>query len=107
MALNYITTAASFIVFIFYIMIIILAISIKKRIDRKAGKSFNYIILAIFALAIRRLQQIFNESDILHPIPYFPEIVTIIFAFLFFMAVFSFYRAIKEVDKGTIKNRKR
>ena len=96
MALDFIIVGLSLLVFIFYLVILFFLIEITKRVNKKIRITFIYLILAILFLIIRRLQQIFLESQILHFIPYLSEITTLMFAVFLFLAIFNFYREIKR-----------
>ena len=100
MTLDYITVGISIAVFILYLMIFFLLIGIKRKLTRDAGRAFVYIMVAFFFLIIRRLQQIFIESDILHPVTYSSDVVTFIFAIFFFLGVLSFYRSLKKAGSS-------
>ena len=93
---DFIVVGISSIIFIFYLLIIFMSFWIKKRLRDDVGTAFIYIIIAILFLVIKRLQQIFLEAELVVSIPYFTDFVTLSFAFLFFMAIFSFYRSIKR-----------
>lgn len=97
--IDYTVLGISIVIFIFYLMTILLSIDIKKRLNKDAGVSFIYLIIAVLFLAIRRIQQIFVQSDIMKSIPYFADFITLIFAALLFMAVFHFHKSIKAVGK--------
>lgn len=94
---DFIVVGISSVIFFFYLLIIFMSFSIKKRLKDDIGRAFIYIIIAILFLVIRRLQQIFIQAEIVASIPYFTDGITLVFAILFFMAVFSFYRAIKKI----------
>lgn len=96
----------SIVIFIFYLMTILLSIDIKKRLNKDAGVSFIYLIIAVLFLAIRRIQQIFVQSDIMKSIPYFADFITLIFAALLFMAVFHFHKSIKAVGRKSSEESK-
>ena len=100
MALDYITIGISLVIFIFYLVIFFLLIGIKKRLNKDAGRAFVYLMIALFFLIIRRLQQIFIESSILNPISYSSDIITLIFVIFFFLAIFSFYRSLKKAGSS-------
>lgn len=105
MALDYITIGISLIIFVFYLMIIFMSVEIRKRLNKEAGVAFIYIIIAILVLVIRRVQQIFLEAEILRGVPYFTDFVTLIFAILFFLAIFHFHKSIKAVGKKDSKKK--
>jgi len=96
MTMDYIEIGISIVIFILYLAIILVSLAIKRRLNKEVGGSFLYIIIAILFLTARRLQQIFFKIDLMESIPYFTDILTFIFAFLFFIAIFIFYRAIKK-----------
>ena len=96
MALDYMTIGLSLLVFLFYLIMIFLLIEIIKRVNRNIRPTFIYLILAILFLTTRRLQQIFIESQILHPIPYSSEIITLVFVIFLFLGILHFYRAVKK-----------
>ena len=81
--IDYMIVGISIVIFIFYLMTILLSIDIKKRLNKDAGVSFIYLIIAVLFLAIRRIQQIFVQSDIMKSIPYFADFITLIFAHYF------------------------
>ena len=97
MALDWITIGISLVVFVIYIVALFLLVEIKRRVNKKAGIAVIFFMLAIFFLIIRRLQQIFIQSSIVISTPYFPDIVTLIFATLFSLGIFFLYKAIKDV----------
>lgn len=94
---NYMIIAISSTIFIFYLITILMLFEIKRKLDNKLGTAFIYMIIAVFFLLIRRLQQIFLETARIDTIPYFTDIVTLIFALVFFIAIFSFYRNIRKI----------
>lgn len=100
---DYIVVGISIVIFFFYLTIILMSIEIKRRLEKDAGRAFIYLILAILFLIIRRIQQIFLETEILNTIPYLSDIITFIFAVLLFMTVFSLYKSIKKAS-GSRKN---
>lgn len=97
---DYIIIGISIVIFFFYLMTILISIGIKRRLDNRIGIAFIYIIIAILFLTLRRIQQIFLEIEITNAIPYFNDITILIFALLFFLAIFSFYRSIKKIGKS-------
>ena len=103
---DYTVLGISIVIFIFYLMTILLSIDIKKRLNKDAGVSFIYLIIAVLFLAIRRIQQIFVQSDIMKSIPYFADFITLIFAALLFMAVFHFHKSIKAVGRKSSEESK-
>ena len=104
--IDYTVLGISIVIFIFYLMTILLSIDIKKRLNKDAGVSFIYLIIAVLFLAIRRIQQIFVQSDIMKSIPYFADFITLIFAALLFMAVFHFHKSIKAVGRKSSEESK-
>lgn len=94
---DYVIIGISIVVFFFYLVIILMSIEVKRKLDRRLGAAFVYIIIAILFLAVRRIQQIFLEIEVTEAVPYFTDIVTLVFALLFSLAIFSFYRAIKKI----------
>ena len=102
MGLDYISIVLSLIIFIFYITIITLLLRTKKRLDNEAGKAFTYFIVAVVFLTIRRIGQMFLESQIVAEIPYFTDFVTLIFAILFFVGIYHMYLAIKEESEKKV-----
>ena len=97
MALDYTTIGISIVVFVFYLMTIFTLIEIKKRLNKDVGIAFVYLIIAILILFVRRVQQILLEADIIrYSLSYFTDFVTLVFAVLFFIAIFSFYRSLKK-----------
>jgi hypothetical protein len=94
MALDYIIVGISMVVFIFYLIALFLLFDARKRLEGNAKVAFTYFIIAFLFLVIRRLQQIFLESQIVAFIPYFADYITLIFAILFTAAVFYFHKAI-------------
>ncbi|MEK6912994.1 MAG: hypothetical protein AABX26_03515 [Nanoarchaeota archaeon] len=104
--IDYMIVGISIVIFIFYLMTILLSIDIKKRLNKDAGVSFIYLIIAVLFLAIRRIQQIFVQSDIMKSIPYFADFITLIFAALLFMAVFHFHKSIKAVGRKSSEESK-
>lgn len=101
--IDYIVVGISVAVFIFYIMTILMSIEIRRNLNKEAGLAFLYIIISILFLAIRRIQQIFIQADISNSIPYSADFITLIFAILFFMAIFHFHNSIKAVSKKSSK----
>lgn len=99
MAIDFATVGLSSIILVFYLITIFLLWNLRKKIDEKLKASFTLLITAILALTVRRLQQVFVNSSILSPIPYSTDIVTLIFAMLFFFAILHFYRVVSGVDK--------
>jgi len=97
MALDYVTIGISLIIFVFYLITFFFLIEIKKRLTKEAGIAFVYLILALAILVIRRLQQIFIVTDIVTSIPYFADFVTLIFAIVFFLAIFLFHKSINSL----------
>lgn len=110
---DYVLVGINIAIFLFYLMIIITSIRIKKRLDNKVGMAFIYIIIAVLVLILIRIQQMFFEIEIINSISYFTDYVAIIFAILFFLAVFVFYREIKKINNkrtgigGNLRNYKR
>lgn len=66
----------------------------RKRLEGSARIALTYFIIAILFLTIRRIAQIFFEAEIIASIPYFTDIITLIFAILFSTAAFYFHKAI-------------
>ena len=102
MALDYTLVGISLVVFIVYLITFFFLIEIKKRLAREAGISMVFFMLAILFLTVRRVQQIFIETDIVKSIPYSPDIITLIFAVLFFLGVFYLYRGIRHAGKSSV-----
>ena len=100
MALDYTLVGISLIVFIFYVITFFFLIEIKNRLTKEAGTAFTYLILALAILVVRRLQQIFVTSNIVTSIPYFADFVTLIFAIVFFLAIFHFHKSIDSLLEG-------
>ena len=96
MALDYIVVGFSSVILIFYFITIFMLMDIRRRLSENMRISFTLIILSLFVLTIRRLQQVFLESTILSPIPYSSDIITLIFILLFFLGVLTFYRNVKK-----------
>lgn len=99
MVLNYAIVGYSSLVIILYLVSIFLLFDTRKKLDGKARTAFLFFIISVFVLAIRSFQEIFVDSQILHPIPYSAEFVTIGFATLFFIGTFYFHRAIRGVSR--------
>ncbi len=99
MDIDFVTVGLSAIILIFYLITIFLLWNLRKKIDERLKASFTLLIMAIFALTFRRLQQVFVTSSILSPIPYSTDIVTLIFVMLFFFAILHFYRVIVSAGK--------
>jgi hypothetical protein len=97
--IDYMVVGISIVIFIFYLMTIFMSIEIKKSLNKEAGTAFVYFIIAILFLALRRIAQIFLEADIISLVPYFSDYVTLVFAILFFLAVFHFHKSIKAVGR--------
>ena len=98
MALDYIVVGFSSVILIFYFITIFMLMDIRRRLSENMRISFTLIILSLFVLTIRRLQQVFLESTILSPIPYSSDIITLIFILLFFLGVLTFYRNVKKAS---------
>lgn len=94
MALDYTTIWISSFILIFYILAFFLLINTRKKLDGRARTAFTFFIITIFFLIIRRLQQVFVTSQILYPIPYSIEIISLLLAMAFLLAVFYFHKAI-------------
>ncbi len=97
---DFIVVSISSIIFVFYLLIIFMSLWIRKRLRDDAGTAFIYVIIAILFLVIKRLQQIFFEAELVTSIPYFTDLVTLVFAILFFMAILSFYRGMKRAGSS-------
>ena len=107
MALDYVTVGISLVVFIFYLASLFLLFDTRKRLEGSARIALTYFIGAILFLMIRRLAQIFFEAEIIQIIPYFPDIVTLIFAILFSMAASYFHKAITSAGRKSKEIRAR
>lgn len=113
MALNYLEIGVNLAIFIFYLAIIIISIEIKRRLNKEVGRSLIYLILGVLFLVICRVQQIFFYSEIFNWILYYEDYLRLIFAIFLFVAVFSFYRALKKAGSsrtrisGSLQNYKR
>ena len=99
MALDYITVGISTIILVIYMIIIFLLISIRNRV-KEGGSAAIYIILAIILLAVRRIQQVFYEAEILAFVPYLSDIIVFLFALLILLSVFSMHRTIKNLENS-------
>ena len=99
MAVNYIVVGISTVIFAIYVALFFFFIDIKKRVNKKAGTAIVFFMLAIILLVVRRLQQIFLETEIVSFIPYFTDYITLIFAILFFFGVFFLHKAVKEAGR--------
>jgi hypothetical protein len=94
MALDQPQLVLSLFVFALYLITIFLLFGIRKKLKGDSKIAFTFFIVSILVVSIRRLQQIFSESQILSPIPYSAEIVTIMFALTFFLGVFYIHKSI-------------
>ncbi len=105
MALDYVVVGISIVIFAIYVALFFFLIDIKKRVNKKAGIAIIFFMVAIAFLVVRRLQQIFLETEIVSFIPYFTDYITLIFAMLFFFGVFFLHKAVKEAGRPTGRER--
>lgn len=94
MALDYILIGISSVILILYILSFFLLMHTRKKLDGKAKTAFTFFIISLFFIIIRRLQQVFETSKILNPIPYSPDIIALMLGISFFLAAFYFHQAI-------------
>lgn len=94
MASNYITIGISMMVFIFYIISLFILFDTRKKLDGHAKIAMSYFMVSLAVLIIRRLQQIFPDSQILNFMPYSGDIIALLFAISFSIACFYFHKAI-------------
>ena len=74
-----------------------MALEVKRKLKDDASMSFNYIILAILFLIIRRIVIIFVTTEIIDSVPYIEDALTLILAIFLFLAVWYFYKAVRKV----------
>lgn len=91
MALDFISIGIGIVVLIIYLAILFLLFEIKARMLGGIRMSFVYFIIAVLLLIARRIQQIFYQSD-LFSVPYLYDLLSILFAILLFLAVYTFYK---------------
>ena len=103
--MDFIVIGMSLVIFIFYLATLFLLIEVKKRLTKEAGIAIVYFILSLVSLIIRRISQIFSESEIIPAVPYFRDLITLVFAILFFLAVFHFKRAIESAARPSVRER--
>ena len=94
MALDYAVVLISSVIIILYVIALFLLTNIRKRLDGKAKISFTFFIITVTLLIIRRLQQVFITSNILNPVAYAPDIMTLFLAISLFLSIFYFYQAV-------------
>ncbi|MFH1325631.1 MAG: hypothetical protein ABIH49_02570 [archaeon] len=98
--LNWTEMSISFFIFLMQLAILFILFEIKKRIDGKLKRTFIYPILVVIMLILLRIQGILRNADIL-TIPYSQEVLSFLLSLFLLLAVWSFYRSVREItDKN-------
>lgn len=96
MALDFIVIGISITVLLFYLMTLFFLLEIRARISGKSGLAFLLLMFGVLALILRRLEYIFFVSDLI-TIPYFRDVMSLVFSVLVFFSAYLFYKSITSV----------
>ncbi len=103
---DYIQIGLGIIIFLFYLITLVIALIIKGKLNKKSGIAFIYFIIVILFLISGRIFSIFFELEIINTIrrSYFEDAFKLVFALLFFLAIYHFNRSLRKTGRRSGSN---
>jgi len=103
--MDYISIILNLITLVFYIVILLFLIEIKKRMNDNFALTFIYLLLAVIILIISKIFIILEETNLLI-VNNLSEILTVLFSISFFLGVYYFYKNLTKITDSQKNGKK-